>query len=79
MTLEPTEPPSVLTWHSEPEQAQRVTWLLTIKGPKGTVTCPGIIWVTARRDYIEDCYWSMVNALEGVYHCCYTDRCLWVR
>lgn len=69
-----TEPPSALTWLAVTTD-QGID--LTIDGPRGPVGCAGIIWVTGRRDYIEECYWAMVNSLDGVYHCCFTDRCLW--
>ena len=74
--MQPTEPPGTLTWHCHSLNHRSHT--LTISGPRGTVQCAEIVWVTGRQDYIEDCYWAMVNTLDGVFHCCYTDRALWV-
>ena len=74
--MQPTEPPGTLTWHCHSLNHRSHT--LTIAGPRGTVQCREIVWVTGRRDYIEECYWAMVNCLDGAYHCCFTDRALWV-
>lgn len=52
----------------------RPTFTQQIEGPKGTVEGTGFVWCTDRADYVETLYWSMIDVLEGAYHCCLTGN-----
>lgn len=49
-------------------------WRLYIKGPAGNLYCDDFAEIYPTIEYFDFVYWTMVAALDGHFHCCFSGK-----
>ncbi len=61
-----------------PQWGEQPLFTQTWSGPKGTVQASRMVFCTDEPDVTEELYWTVVQTLEGAYHCCFTGFSNWL-